>query len=396
MYSWLRFPVALRGPSRSITWLALAVVSVLALGLASAASPESKQAELDRIRARMESIRKSIQSEVTRRDSLATELREADLRVQTARRQLAQVRRERSASEKQLQALQSDQADTQRQLLMQRRALGDQLRAAYVNGRQEPLKVLLNQADPARLGRTLTYYGYLTRARSERLTDIGERLEHLTLLTERIDQEAQNLKTLELDTAREVQRLAAARTQRAQALATVQSTLKSRNDAMSRLERDANALEKLIAQLRRALQEFPPASKDPFQLSKGKLPWPASGQVLARFGEPRAGGPIKWQGWLIGAERGAQVRAPYQGRVVYADWLPGLGLLVVLDHGGGYLSLYGHNEQLYRRVGERVAPGDVLSAVGEAAGSGQTALYFEIRRGRQPLDPAQWLKPRSN
>lgn len=396
MYSWLRFPAALRVPSRSITWLAVAVVSVLTLGLASAASPESKQAELDRIRARMESIRKSIQSEVTRRDSLATELREADLLVQSARRQLAQVRRDRTASEKQLQALQSDQADTQRQLLIQRRALGDQLRAAYVNGRQEPLKVLLNQADPARLGRTLTYYGYLTRARSERLTDIGERLEHLTLLTERIDQEARQLKTLELDSAREVQRLAAARTQRAQALATVQSTLKSRNDAMSRLKRDANALEKLIAELRRALQEFPPASKDPFQRSKGKLPWPVSGQLLARFGEPRAGGPIKWQGWLIGAERGAQVRAPYQGRIVYADWLPGLGLLVVLDHGGGYLSLYGHNEQLYRRVGERVAPGDVLSAVGEAAGSSQTALYFEIRRGRQPLDPSQWLKPRSN
>jgi septal ring factor EnvC (AmiA/AmiB activator) len=116
---------------------------------------------------------------------------------------------------------------------------------------------------------------------------------------------------------------------------------------------------------------------------------------LVRFGEPRAGGPLKWQGLLIGAERGTQVRAPYQGRVVYADWLPGLGLLLVLDHGGGYLSLYGHNEQLYRRVGENVVPGDALGAVGDAAGTSQPALYFEIRHGRQPLDPAEWVSRRS-
>jgi septal ring factor EnvC (AmiA/AmiB activator) len=116
--------------------------------------------------------------------------------------------------------------------------------------------------------------------------------------------------------------------------------------------------------------------------------------VLARFGQPRAGGPLKWQGMVIGANRGTQVRAPYYGRVVYADWLPGLGLLLVLDHGGGYMSLYGNNEQLYRRVGDRVSPGDVLAAVGDAAGVGKPGLYFEIRRGRTPVDPATWLMKR--
>ena len=373
----------------------MVLLSVILVGVTAAAATESKQDELNRIRARIESIRKTIQSEVSRRDSLATELRAADLAVQVARQQLARVRSERTASETQLQQLQTDRNLTQRELAAQRKALTDQLRAAYVNGRQEPLKVLLNQSDPAQLGRTLTYYGYLTRARAERLTDIGERLEHLNLLTERIDLEAQKLKDLEMAAARDVQRLAAARTQRAQTLAAVKATLKSRNDALAKLERDANALEQLIAELRRAIDEFPPASAQPFQLSKGKLPWPVRGEVLARFGEPRAGGPLRWQGLLIGAERGTQVRAPYQGRVVYADWLPGLGLLIVLDHGGGYISLYGHNEQLYRRVGERVAPGEVLAAVGEAS-TGQPALYLEIRRGRQPLDPSAWLKAGSN
>jgi septal ring factor EnvC (AmiA/AmiB activator) len=118
------------------------------------------------------------------------------------------------------------------------------------------------------------------------------------------------------------------------------------------------------------------------------------GTVLAKFGQLRAGGPLKWQGLVIGAQRGTQVRSPYHGRVVYADWLPGLGLLLVLDHGGGYMSLYGNNEQLYRRVGDRVAPGDVLSAVGDAAGVGKPGLYLEIRKGRQALDPATWLTRR--
>jgi len=357
-----------------------------------AASPESKQAELERIRARMESVRTAMQAEVTRRDSLATELRAKDLQVQAARRQLAQVRHDRTASEQQLQQLQTQRDAARRQLDAQRVALAEQLRAAYLSGRQEPLKVLLNQTDPARLGRNLTYYGYLTRARAERLITVGERFEHLNLLTEQIDLAAQKLKTLEAASAQELSRLAAARAQRARTLATLQSSLKSRGEVLAKLERDADALEKLLAELRRALEEFPQASSDPFQLSKGKLPWPVKGQLLARFGEPRAGGPLKWQGLLIGAERGSQVRAPYQGRVVYADWLPGLGLLLVLDHGGGYLSLYGHNEQLYRRVGEVVVPGDALGAVGEAAGTGQPALYFEIRRGRRPLDPSEWVK----
>jgi septal ring factor EnvC (AmiA/AmiB activator) len=118
------------------------------------------------------------------------------------------------------------------------------------------------------------------------------------------------------------------------------------------------------------------------------------GKVLARFGQPRAGGSLRWQGMLIGTERGARVRAPYAGRVAYADWLPGMGLMIVLDHGGGYLSLYGHNDQLFRKVGESVAAGDVIGSVGDSGGSDQAALYFEVRRGREPVNPETWLQRR--
>jgi septal ring factor EnvC (AmiA/AmiB activator) len=249
----------------------------------------------------------------------------------------------------------------------------------------------LNQGDPGQLARMMTYYGYLSRARAARITGINEHLAHLELLAEKIAAESERLKALETENEREVQGLAGARERRAKTLANVQSLIKTRNQELAKLQREANALERLIAELRRAIDEFPDFAQGPFQRLRGKTPWPVKGKLLARFGQVRAGGPLKWQGVVIGAARGSQVRSPAHGRVVYADWLPGLGMLVVLDHGGGYLSLYGHNEQLYRRVGDRVAPGDALAAVGEVSGVGQPGLYFEIRKGKRTLDPADWL-----
>ena len=237
----------------------------------------------------------------------------------------------------------------------------------------------------------LAYYGYLTRARGQLLTEIAERLEHLQLLGERVAQELSALRELETEYSGAVASLSEARAQRAQTLAAVQSRLKSRNDQLAKLQREAQALEKLLAELRRAVEEFPKLADQPFARVKGKLPWPIKGKLLARFGQLRAGGPLRWQGVVIKASRGAAVRAPYFGRVIYADWLPGLGLLLVLDHGGGYMSLYGHNEQLFRKVGDRVDPGDTLGAVGDAAGLGQSGLYFEIRKGKQAIDPGAWL-----
>jgi septal ring factor EnvC (AmiA/AmiB activator) len=358
------------------------------------ASVDAKEAELKQVRTRIESIRQAIHADAERRDALSGQLRDADMEIQSARERLADVRARRVASESKLADLRSERTDTQRQIDAQRDELAAELKVAYMNGRQEQLKLLLNQRDPAQLGRMMAYYGYFGRARAERITEIGEHLAHLDLLTESIASETEKLKGIEEDNARDVKALAAARARRAQTLAMVQSKLKTRNDDLEKLQRDATALEKLVEELRRAIEEFPELAAQPFPRVKGKLPWPVKGALLARFGQLRAGGPLKWQGVVIGAERGAQVRAPYHGRVVYADWLPGLGLLVVLDHGGGYMSLYGHNEQLYRRVGDRVAPGDVIAAVGDAAGLGKPGLYLEIRKGKQALDPLTWLMQR--
>jgi len=386
-------------PGRSsVSRIAIVLMAALGLliaaqtaGTATPADAAAKEAQLKKVRSRIDSIRKSIHAEAERRDSLAAALKESELAIQTAHERLSAVREKRLAAQNRLRELQDERNETQRKIDSERDALAGELRVAYMNGHQEQLKVLLNQGDPAQLGRVMAYYGYFGRARAERITAITEHLAHLDLLTENISSEAEKLQALEADNAREVKALAGARDRRQTTLAQVQSTIKSRNDELARVQREAQALEKLIEQLRRAIEEFPDLAGQPFGRVKGKLPWPVKGTLLARFGQLRSGGPLKWQGMVIGANRGTQVRALFPGRVVYADWLPGLGLLLVLDHGGGYMSLYGHNEQLYRRVGDRVAAGDVLAAVGDAAGFGKPGLYLEIRKGRQALDPAAWL-----
>jgi murein hydrolase activator len=358
---------------------------------ATAAGIDTKEAELRQVRTRIEAIRKQIHADAERRDALSGQLKQADLEIQSARERLSSVRARRIESEQKLAGLRNEQAETQRAVAGERKELGAELTVAYMNGRQEQLKLLLNQRDPAAVGRMMAYYGYFGRARAERITSITEHLAHLELLGESIATETARLRELEAENQRDVKALAGARERRAQTLADVQAKLRTRNDQLAKLQSDAQALEKLVEQLRRAIEEFPELAEQPFQRVKGKLPWPIKGSLLAKYGQLRAGGPLKWQGVVIAAERGAQVRSPYYGRVVYADWLPGLGLLIVLDHGGGYMSLYGHNEQVYRRVGDRVGPGDALAAVGEAAGLGRPGLYLEIRKGKQTLDPQDWL-----
>jgi septal ring factor EnvC (AmiA/AmiB activator) len=375
---------------------------VACLGIAGLASPASgkptpaqKEAELRRVNARIEKVRKAVNADIERRDRLSAQLRDAELGVQSARKQLDEIRAQRIAAEGRIADLEQEQAALQKDLASERDSLAGELRAAYVNGREEELKLLLNQEDPATFGRMLMYYRYFGRARAERISDIRDKLEHLTLVREKIAEEHARLQELEASQEQELTSLRSAQQQRTQAVAAIDSQIKSRGGELDRLKSQANSLEKLIADLRKALENVPVAKQAPFEPLRGKLPWPVKeGRVLARFGEPRAGGSLRWQGMLIGTDRGARVRAPFGGQVVYADWLPGMGLIIVLDHGGGYLSLYGHNEALYRKVGDSVEAGDVIGSVGDTGGHNQPALYFEVRRGRQPVDPENWLQRR--
>ena len=367
----------------------------LAASAQGKATPTQKEAELRKVNSKIEKVRKSVNADIEKRDHLSVQLRDAELGVQDARKRLDAIRADRIASEGRLRELELERAKLELDLARERGALAGELRAAYVNGREEEIKLLLNQEDPATFGRMLQYYGYLGRARAERIGSIRDKLEHLALVREKIAAEHARLEELETGQEREVAALRSAQNKRSQAVSSINNQIKSRGGELQRLESQARGLEKLIADLRKALQDVPVARQAPFEPLKGKLPWHVQeGRVLARFGQPRAGGSMRWQGMLIGTDRGARVRAPFAGRVAYADWLPGMGLMLVVDHGGGYMSLYGHNEELFRKVGDPVAAGDVIGSVGDTGGHNQPALYFEVRRGRQPVDPEIWLQRR--
>ena len=366
-------------------------------------TPAQKEAELRKLNDRIEKVRKSVNDDVQKRDKLSVQLREAELGVAEARKNLDEIRAQRLTAEARLRELEQQQAQRERDLQGERAELAGELRAAYVNGREEQLKLLLNQEDPATIGRMLAYYGYFGRARADRIRGIRDKLEHLALVREKIAAEKTRLEGLEQEREQKVVSLKTSQEERARAVSAIDRQIKTRGGEIKRMQSQAASLEKLIGELRKAIEEAERAAAakrgsrevakaPPFEPLRGKLPWPVQdGKVLARFGQARAGGSLKWQGMLIGTDRGSRVRAPYAGRVVYGDWLPGMGLMLVLDHGGGYMSLYGHNEEIFRKVGDTVAAGDVIGAVGDTGGHAQPALYFEVRRGRTPVDPQIWL-----
>jgi septal ring factor EnvC (AmiA/AmiB activator) len=366
-------------------------------------TPAQKEAELRKLNDRIEKVRKSVNDDVQKRDKLSVQLREAELGVAEARKNLDEIRAQRLTAEARLRELEQQQAQRERDLQGERAELAGELRAAYVNGREEQLKLLLNQEDPATIGRMLAYYGYFGRARADRIRGIRDKLEHLALVREKIAAEKTRLEGLEQERELKVVSLKTSQEERARAVSAIDRQIKTRGGEIKRMQSQAASLEKLIGELRKAIEEAERAAAakrgsrevakaPPFEPLRGKLPWPVQdGKVLARFGQARAGGSLKWQGMLIGTDRGSRVRAPYAGRVVYGDWLPGMGLMLVLDHGGGYMSLYGHNEEIFRKVGDTVAAGDVIGAVGDTGGHAQPALYFEVRRGRTPVDPQIWL-----
>ena len=374
----------------TMRYLLLTVLLVL-LALPAGAASKDPEADLKRVKQRIEKLQRSVREDVARRDKLSANLRESEETVAAARRRLDDVRGRIREVDARLAELAEERTRAEKKLEEQREELAAALRTAYVAGKEEHLKLLLSQKDPAALGRMLVYYSYLGQARAERIGEIEQVVARIGELTTEEQAEREKLAALEAEREQEVTAVESARKDRAKALAAVKGQIKSNEDTIARLKREARALEKLIADLRKALDQAPAPSGQPFERVRGKLPWPVPGRVVASFGQSRGGG-LKWNGMLIATERGTEVKAPYAGRVVYADWLPGLGLLLILDHGGGYMTLYGHNEQLYRGVGETVAAGEAIATVGDSGGQSRPELYIEVRKGTTPQDPRKWFR----
>ncbi|MEJ2127254.1 MAG: peptidoglycan DD-metalloendopeptidase family protein [Woeseiaceae bacterium] len=353
-----------------------------------------KEQELEEVRERISDLKKSMDRSAADRDRVTGELQEAEVEISEKRIRLKELERERDYSTRRRAELDRQLGEREAELDDESRELAEQVRAAYMSGSQERIKLLLNQRDPATLGRLMAYYGYLNEYRGANIEAVTEAIRELAALRSEVAAEEARLADLARARYEELTRLSVAQDKRQSLLDDLRRKLADEGQEVDRLAAQEKDLSRLIAELTSILSDYPISSEDPFSEHKGRLTWPVAGTLLHDFGQPRVSERLKWNGVVLGAPRGREVRSVYHGRVVFADWLAGMGLLVIVDHGEGYMTLYGYNETILKNAGDWVAPGDVIATVGDSGGQTQSSLYFELRRGTEPLNPRHWVTRR--
>ena len=379
----------------SRSWTGILLLCLLLPVMPTLAQPndaEQARAELKQAEQEISRLKKLLDSVKQEASGLEKELQDSEREIGRLRRESSELEQQIREGESRLQDLQQQAQGLQVALEAQQEQIARQVRAAYMAGRQDYLKMVLNMDDPSRVARMLRYYGYVSRARVEEIERYGETIEQIRQASAEIASQQTALQQDRETLAVQEQQLQAERDKRGRVLAGLRERSQSQQQQISQRERERAELAALIKKLDEAITSIAaPAGSLPFAQAKGKLPLPVSGRIQARFGSQRgADARLKWDGLMIAAREGAPVHAVHGGRVVFADWLRGSGLLLILDHGNGYLSLYGHNQSLLRDVGSWVQPGEAIATVGSSGGMGEAALYFSIRHRGQALDPAAW------
>lgn len=370
-----------------------------ALALPATAAPalseserQAKARELERLQQRLEALRAERDAVRSRFDRDQKALREVERRIGRTVRELKALERKLRTRRRKLRELRREEGALQGKLATQRELLARQVRAAWMIGRQEYLKLLLNQEDPARLGRVVVYYRYFNAARQKRIDAVRDTLDALARIAGQVREETARLETLRQRTLERQQALRADRRQRRKVVARLQAELRNREQAIAHLQENERQLRAVLEAIESSLTDLlaDTGMERPFASRRGKLPWPVKGKVQKLYGKARQRSDLKWNGVRILAREGRTVRAIARGRVAYADWLRGYGLLLILDHGDGYMSLYGQNQSLFKEVGDWVEAGEPIATVGRSGGQAQSALYFEIRHNGKPTNPLRW------
>ena len=370
-----------------------ALLLLATLPAAAADEIKSKESELQQLNSRIESLRAELVDSERLREGLRADLKAVEEKISASVKALRSIGREIEVERERLRALEESRTEQRQHIDLQREALARQLRAAYAMGRQERLKIMLNQQDPAVISRALTYYEYFNRARRQSIGRINQVIAQLTATEAEIAKQERQLVAAREQQQKDKAVLESSRLAREPILAALSEEIEGKSQRLRRLEEDAKELTGIVERLQREKLELPMEieSGKPFAKLKGKLIWPAKGRLSARFGSSKAGN-LRWEGVLISAREGEPVRAIHHGRVAFADWLRGFGLLMIIDHGEGYMTLYGHNESLLKDTGEWVEPGETIGTVGATGGRAQPGTYFGIRHNGRPMDPKHWCR----
>lgn len=380
---------------RARRWLAAALLGLAAAAGAADDAARANAEQLERLRARIERLQQSLDRDRSQQDSLRAQLEDTERRFTSLSRELATLRRQIAQQTALRRRTEVRRRAAEAELHSNRAMLAQQVRAAYIIGQRGQTKLVLNQDRGQRLSRVMTYYDYLNRARAARIGQILEQARTLDELAARLVQQTTELEATRSRHQGTLTALEAVRAERHDMVQALSRRIAGEQDELKRLQADARELGKLLEGLRAALKDVPAnLGSRPFAKLKGRLPWPVRGKLLARYGEPKAGGRLKWQGLWIAAAEGASVKAVARGRVAYVGWMHAYGLIAVLEHEGGYYSLYGHNQSVAVEVGDWVQPGDVIAAAGATGGHERSGLYFELRKGTDPVNPRLWFKGR--
>ena len=373
-----------------LTTLPLAWLMFSPLALADQQQDQQKLQQLDR---EMSSLRRVLGDFKNQRSQLQNELKQSEVSIGSIQRRVRSLTQQLQTEQRQLKTLRQQRQQLNGSKREQQQYIQKQILSAYQMGQQNKIKLLLNQQHPDKISRALAYYDYFNRARQQQISGYIDVLNELKEIEPAIAAKTASLSQARQRLKDEHDTLLSRQQQRQQSLATINASIKSKDQRLQQIQRDRGELERLLNAVEQTLADISlPGDSRPFKQLRGKLPWPVAGKPANRFGKRRSGSSLRWQGLSIPAAAGSRVEAIHSGRVVFADWLRGAGLLIIVDHGDGYMSLYGHNESLLKDLGEWVNPGDLIATVGNSGGQTRAGLYFEIRHRGKPTDPRRWCR----
>ena len=358
-----------------------------------AASEAEARQRLERLRTDIRALTAELRATSGEKDEATRALREAETAIATALGGVRAIDAQLAERQQELARLEDQRTALANKLKAQREDLAVLLRSAYALGRNEELKLLLQQEDVDAIARVLAYHRYFQRARVERIDSLMTDLQQLADLQRTIETRTAQLSATRGEREAEVRQLEARRGERETLLAGLDARLSDQRARLAVMARDEKGLLDLLERLRDVFADIPSRldGAEPFASLRGRMKLPVRGKVSTRFGGTDESGR-RISGWLIQADSGSEVHAIARGRVAYADWLKGYGMLLILDHGDGYMSLYGYNDALRKEVGDWVSAGDTIATSGSSGGQKSPALYFELRLEGKPINPKSWLR----
>lgn len=360
---------------------------------AMAMTEQERQARVKELRETIEELKRELNKVKSNRDQLLNELESSETKIGELSKKVQELRKQLENKQSHLQKLKSEKEELSLAKKQQQGSVARHLDAAYRLGQQSSLKLLLNQQDPTQLARNLRYYRYFAGAQAQEVGRYVTTIQRLEELEPTIAAEAEALARSHSELRSKRDQLVSTQAQRKKTLADLERSIASTDAKLKSTEEDRHHLESLLREVVLITRDMQvPTSNEAFAKLKGQLPWPAGGKVLRNFGSPRVANKISWQGVLIGAPEGSPVYAVHQGRVVFADYLRGQGLLLIIDHGAGFMTLYAHNQSLFKNLGDWVKAGEQIASVGQSGGQDSAGLYFELRYKGQPTDPRPWLR----